>query len=127
MVTPNTCCTRLAADRLLWDKLQTLVDPDYRQSFARAQRRVAKNYGQAYLVGAWGERAGRAARSMIDAAAQKPNRPARCSQVKGTADTINKGVTLALVFTTCRKVSTRTRACRRRPRPKCHPLCNSST
>ena len=38
----------LAVDRLLWDKLQTLVDPDYRQSFARAQRRVAKDYGQAY-------------------------------------------------------------------------------
>jgi hypothetical protein len=47
-MTPNTWYTRLAVDRLLWDKLQTLVDPDYRQSFARAQRRVAKDYGQAY-------------------------------------------------------------------------------
>ncbi|MGA2491320.1 MAG: hypothetical protein ABSF67_00050 [Roseiarcus sp.] len=47
-VTPNTWYTRLAVDRLLWDKLQTLVDPDYRQSFARAQRRVAKDYGQGY-------------------------------------------------------------------------------
>jgi hypothetical protein len=38
--------TRLAVDRLLLDKLQTLVDRDYRQSFVRAQRRIAKDYGQ---------------------------------------------------------------------------------
>ena len=47
-MTPNTWYTRLAVDRLLWDKLQTLVDPDYRKSFARAQRRAQKDYGQAY-------------------------------------------------------------------------------
>jgi hypothetical protein len=37
----------LAVDRPLWDK-QTFVDPDDRRSFAWAQRRVAKDYGQAY-------------------------------------------------------------------------------
>jgi hypothetical protein len=33
------------ADLLLWDKLQILVDPDYRKSFDRAARRVQKEHG----------------------------------------------------------------------------------
>jgi hypothetical protein len=40
--TPNTWYTRLAVDRLMWDKLQTLVDPDYRGSFRRAEQRLRK-------------------------------------------------------------------------------------
>jgi hypothetical protein len=45
--TPNTWYTRLAVDRLFWDKLQTLVDPQYRQSFRRAQDRARKQ-GSSY-------------------------------------------------------------------------------
>lgn len=44
-MTPNTWYTRLAVDRLLWDKLQTLVDPDYRKSWDRAQRNQQKRTG----------------------------------------------------------------------------------
>jgi hypothetical protein len=40
--------TRLAVDRLPRDRLQAFVDPDHRMSFARAQRRAAKDYEQAY-------------------------------------------------------------------------------
>jgi hypothetical protein len=47
-VTPNTWYTRLAVHRLFWDKLQMLVDPDYRKSFARGERRAQKDYGQTY-------------------------------------------------------------------------------
>jgi hypothetical protein len=35
-MTPNTWYTRLAVDRLLWDKLQTLVDLDDREGHAGA-------------------------------------------------------------------------------------------
>jgi hypothetical protein len=34
--------TKLAVDRLLSDKLQTLLDPQYRQSFRRAEDRAKK-------------------------------------------------------------------------------------
>lgn len=40
--TPNTWYTKLAVDRLLWDKAQTLVDPQYRSSFRRAEERANK-------------------------------------------------------------------------------------
>jgi hypothetical protein len=40
--TPNTWYTKLAVDRLLWDQLQTLVDPHYRQSFDRANRAATR-------------------------------------------------------------------------------------
>jgi hypothetical protein len=40
--TPNTWYTKLAVDRLLWDKLQVLTDPNYRQSFSRAEQNVKK-------------------------------------------------------------------------------------
>lgn len=42
--TPQTWYTKLAVDRLLWDKIQVLVDPHYRQSFQRAERN-AKQQG----------------------------------------------------------------------------------
>lgn len=39
--TPNTWYTKLAVDRLLWDKLQVALDPDYRQSFRRSEQRLS--------------------------------------------------------------------------------------
>lgn len=45
---PSTWYTRLAVDRMLWDKLQTLVDPDYRKSWDRAQRNVQKSTGSGF-------------------------------------------------------------------------------
>ena len=46
--TPNTWYTKLAVDRLLWDQLQTLVDPHYRQSFDRSNRAATKQGGMGY-------------------------------------------------------------------------------
>ena len=40
--TPQTWYTKLAVDRLLWDKMQILVDPNYRQSFNRAEKNARK-------------------------------------------------------------------------------------
>jgi len=48
--TPQTWFTKLAVDRLLWDKLQILVDPHYRQSFSRAQKNAQKQ-GSGYWFG----------------------------------------------------------------------------
>ena len=39
---PSTFYTKLATDRMFWDKLQTLVDPNYRQSFRRAEQNAKK-------------------------------------------------------------------------------------
>jgi hypothetical protein len=47
---PSTFYTKLATDRLFWDKLQVLVDPDYRQSFRRAEQ-SAKKQGSGYFWG----------------------------------------------------------------------------
>jgi hypothetical protein len=40
---PNTFYTKLAVDRMFWNKLQTLVDPDYHGSFRRAEDRARKD------------------------------------------------------------------------------------
>ena len=48
--TPNTWYARLALDRLWFDKLQTLVDPDYRGSWRRMQQRARKE-GQGFWWG----------------------------------------------------------------------------
>jgi hypothetical protein len=53
---PSTFYTKLAVDRLFWDKLQILVDPDYRQSFRRAEQ-AAKKQGSGYW---WGPGSGNA-------------------------------------------------------------------
>ena len=45
---PGTWYTRLAVDRLLFDQIQTLVDPDYRGSFRRQERAAERDYGQQY-------------------------------------------------------------------------------
>lgn len=50
--TPQTWYTKLAVDRMIWDKLQTLVDKNYRQSFARAAKNAkAQGSGQWWANG----------------------------------------------------------------------------
>jgi hypothetical protein len=46
--TPGTFYTKLAVDRLLWDNLQQLVDPDYRGSFRRMEETLRKDTGQQF-------------------------------------------------------------------------------
>ena len=40
--------TRLAVDRMVWDQIQTHLDPEYRQSFARVERRAKQDFGQKF-------------------------------------------------------------------------------
>jgi hypothetical protein len=40
---PNTWYTKLATDRLIWDKLQVLLDPNYRASFRRATQAASRD------------------------------------------------------------------------------------
>lgn len=48
--TPGTWYTKLAIDRLVWDRIQTMIDPDYRQSFRRSEQRLKNdNNGQGYF------------------------------------------------------------------------------
>jgi hypothetical protein len=59
--TPGTFYTKLAVDRLLWDNLQQLTDPDYRGSFRRMEETLRKDTGQqfwwhAFLSGGPGEK-----------------------------------------------------------------------
>lgn len=49
--TPNTWYTKLAVDRMIWDKMQVLADPNYRGSFRRAEQSAAKK-GQGFW---WGQ------------------------------------------------------------------------
>jgi len=56
--TPSTWYTKLAIDRLLWDKLQMLVDRGYRQSFRRLEQKAQKQ-GSGYW---WGPGEGQPAR-----------------------------------------------------------------
>lgn len=46
--TPNTFYTRLVADRYLWDEIQSHLDPDYRDSFARQEQRLREATGQKF-------------------------------------------------------------------------------
>jgi hypothetical protein len=46
--TPGTFFTKLAVDRLLWDNIQTLADPDYRGSFRRMEQRLKEETGQQF-------------------------------------------------------------------------------
>ena len=43
--------TRLAADRLIFDRIQSLIDPDYQQSFRRLEQRAQKDFGQRFWFG----------------------------------------------------------------------------
>ncbi|MGX9389750.1 hypothetical protein ACWX0K_11010 [Nitrobacteraceae bacterium UC4446_H13] len=47
-ITPgsNLWFSRLATDRLIFDQLHAIADPQYRQSFARREQRALKEYGQ---------------------------------------------------------------------------------
>jgi hypothetical protein len=40
--------TKIATDRLVFDFIQTMVDPHYRESFRRYQRRMQQDYGQKF-------------------------------------------------------------------------------
>ncbi|MGQ4274972.1 hypothetical protein [Terrihabitans sp. B22-R8] len=44
----NIWWARLGIDRLIFDQVQTAVDPDYRQSFSRMQQYAEKEFGQSY-------------------------------------------------------------------------------
>ena len=44
-MTPNTFYTRLAVDRLMWDQIQIMVDPDWRGSFRRMEQRLKQDSG----------------------------------------------------------------------------------
>lgn len=46
--TPGTFYTKLAVDRLLWDNIQELTDPDYRGSFRRMEETLRKDTGQQF-------------------------------------------------------------------------------
>jgi hypothetical protein len=46
--TPATWYTKLAVDRLLWDQMQTLVDPHYRASFRRAEQQASHKGGTGF-------------------------------------------------------------------------------
>jgi hypothetical protein len=49
--TPGTSIwySRLATDRLLFDTLQSMVDPDWSGAFRRMERRARRDYGQRYF------------------------------------------------------------------------------
>lgn len=40
--------SKIATDRMLFDQIQTMIDPDYRQSFARYEKRMKKDFGQGF-------------------------------------------------------------------------------
>lgn len=46
--TPGTFYTKLAVDRLLWDNIQQLADPDYRGSFRRMEQKMREETGQEF-------------------------------------------------------------------------------
>lgn len=43
--------TKMATDRLIFDNIQAMIDPNYRQSFARYERRMKKDFGQTFWWG----------------------------------------------------------------------------
>ena len=43
--------SKLATDRLIFDRIQMMIDPDYRSSFARYERRMKKDFGQTFWWG----------------------------------------------------------------------------
>lgn len=47
-ILPSTFYTRLATDRLFWDQIQTLIDPEYRQSFRRIEQNARRTTGNAF-------------------------------------------------------------------------------
>jgi hypothetical protein len=47
----NLWYARLAIDRLIYDQIQTAVDPQYRESFRRMKKRAKDDYGQKFFWG----------------------------------------------------------------------------
>jgi len=43
--------SKLATDRLIFDNIQMMIDPDYRSSFSRYERRMKKDFGQTFWWG----------------------------------------------------------------------------
>lgn len=46
--TPDLWCSRLAMDRLVWDTLQKMADPDAAGTFSRMESRARKEQGTGY-------------------------------------------------------------------------------
>lgn len=40
--------SKIATDRIMFDQLQSMIDPNYRESFARYERRMKKDFGQGF-------------------------------------------------------------------------------
>ena len=40
--------TKLATDRMVFDQIQAMIDPDYRKSFRRYEKRMKKDFGQTF-------------------------------------------------------------------------------
>lgn len=40
--------SKIATDRILFDQIQSMIDPNYRESFARYERRMKKDFGQGF-------------------------------------------------------------------------------
>jgi hypothetical protein len=43
--------TKAATDRLIFDNIQAMIDPNYRQSFSRYEKRMKKDFGQTFWWG----------------------------------------------------------------------------
>lgn len=43
--------TKMATDRIIFDNIQAMIDPNYRASFARYERRMKKDFGQSFWWG----------------------------------------------------------------------------
>lgn len=44
----STIYARLALRRMVFDQIQILGDPEYRESFRRQEQRAARDYGQSF-------------------------------------------------------------------------------
>lgn len=40
--------SKIATDRLIFDQIQTMIDPNYRQTFSRYEKRMKKEFGQSF-------------------------------------------------------------------------------
>lgn len=43
--------SKMATDRMIFDNIQAMIDPDYRSSFSRYERRMKKDFGQTFWWG----------------------------------------------------------------------------
>jgi len=43
--------TKIATDRLIFDNIQAMIDPNYRETFSRYERRMKKDFGQTFWWG----------------------------------------------------------------------------